>query len=165
VKSQCLQTERSCWKTAVAESAQSLKVRYLEVLRNCRKECVQEFSPRDLGIFQSSSRGLVLEALEGGAVKVFCRRTSSVREHFVHFAEITKEEIDGRSSPWRIHEVPEAVRSCRGARRLRKHSSSVKLGRNRSLDHSRNRVSGIRELKGRSLCIKTREVARCEVPR
>jgi hypothetical protein len=69
---------------------------------------MQEFSPRDLGIFQSSSRGLVLEALEGGTVKVFCRRTSSVREHFVHFAEITKEEIDGRSSPWRIHEVPES---------------------------------------------------------
>jgi hypothetical protein len=27
--------------------------------------------------------------------------------------------IDGRNSPWRIHEVREAVRSCRGAGKLR----------------------------------------------
>jgi hypothetical protein len=77
----------------------------------------------------------VLEALEEGTTKVFCRRTSPIREHFVHLTEITKEEIDSRSSPWRIHEVPEAVRYFIGARRLQKHSSSVKLGRNRSLDH------------------------------
>jgi hypothetical protein len=41
-----------------------------------------------------------------------------VKEHFVHFAGIVKEEFDGRNSPWRIREVPRAVGSCRGARRI-----------------------------------------------
>jgi hypothetical protein len=42
-----------------------------------------------------------------------------VKEHFVHFVGIVKEELDGRNSPWRIREVPRAVRSCRGAEELR----------------------------------------------
>ena len=41
-----------------------------------------------------------------------------MKDHFVHFTEITKEEFDGRSSPCRIHEVPEAVKSHKGAMRL-----------------------------------------------
>jgi hypothetical protein len=49
---------------------------------------------------------------------VFCRKTSFVREHFVHFVGIIKEEFDGRNPPWRIHEVSEAVKSCKGARKL-----------------------------------------------
>jgi hypothetical protein len=77
-----------------------------------------------------------------------CRRTSFIREHHVHFVEIVKEEFDSHNPLWRIHEVLEAVRYHKGVRRLRKPSSSVNLGRNRSFDHSRNQVSGIRELKG-----------------
>jgi hypothetical protein len=36
----------------------------------------------------------------------------------VHFAENIKEEFDGQNPPWRIREVPEIIRSRRGARRL-----------------------------------------------
>jgi hypothetical protein len=118
-----------------------------------------------LQLSKKSSRGIVLEELEEGVAKVFCRRTSPVREHFVRLTEVTKEEIDGRSSLWRIHEVPEVIRSCIGVRKLQKHSSSVKLGRNQLLDHSWNQVLGIHELKGQSICIKTRVVMRCEVSR
>jgi hypothetical protein len=49
---------------------------------------------------------------------LFHRRTSLERRYRVHFAEIIKEEFDGRNSPWRIHEILETVRSCRGERRL-----------------------------------------------
>jgi hypothetical protein len=41
-----------------------------------------------------------------------------MKEYRVHFAGVVKEESDGRNSPWRIHEVPRAVRSCRGVRRV-----------------------------------------------
>jgi hypothetical protein len=56
-----------------------------------------------------------------------------VKDHFAHFPEITKEEIDGRSSPWRIHEVPEAIRSHRGARRLWCVFSKCKYRENRAV--------------------------------
>jgi predicted metal-dependent hydrolase len=42
-----------------------------------------------------------------------------VKEHFVHFAGIVKEELDGRNSLWRIREVSRAVGSCKGAEELR----------------------------------------------
>ena len=61
--------------------------------------------------------------------------TSFAREYFVHFAGIVKEEFDGWNSPWRIHEVLRAIRSYRGAGKLR-------LGEIRSLDHSRNSFQG-----------------------
>jgi hypothetical protein len=41
-----------------------------------------------------------------------------VKEHFVHFAGIVKEEFDGQNSSWRIHEVPRAIGSCNGERRI-----------------------------------------------
>jgi hypothetical protein len=41
-----------------------------------------------------------------------------VKEYHVHFAGVVKEESDDRNSPWRSREVPRAVRSCRGARRV-----------------------------------------------
>jgi hypothetical protein len=46
-----------------------------------------------------------------------------------------------------------------------KHSSSASSGEIGPLDHSRNLISWIRELKGQNPCIKIREVARCEVPK
>jgi hypothetical protein len=42
-----------------------------------------------------------------------------VKDYLVHFVGVVKEELDGRNSPWRIREVPRAVRSCRGVGRLR----------------------------------------------
>jgi hypothetical protein len=36
----------------------------------------------------------------------------------VHFIGVVKEALDGQNSPWRIREVFEVVRSCRGARRI-----------------------------------------------
>jgi hypothetical protein len=50
---------------------------------------------------------------------LFCRWTSSVKEYLVHFTGVVKEESDGQNSPWRIREVLEAVRSCRGVGELR----------------------------------------------
>jgi hypothetical protein len=41
-----------------------------------------------------------------------------VKENFVHFVGIVKEEFDDQNSPWRIREVSRAVRSCRGAGEL-----------------------------------------------
>jgi hypothetical protein len=38
----------------------------------------------------------------------------------VHFVGVVKDELDGRNPPWRIREVPVAIRSCRGAGKLRK---------------------------------------------
>jgi hypothetical protein len=54
-----------------------------------------------------------------------------------------------------------------------KHSSSASSGeigpwdpsRQGPLDHSRNLISWIRELKGQNPCIKIREVVKCEVPK
>jgi hypothetical protein len=54
-----------------------------------------------------------------------------VKEHFVHFAGIVKEKLDGRNSLRGIHEVP---RSCSDLAEEKEgyseHSSSVKLRRN-----------------------------------
>jgi hypothetical protein len=58
------------------------------------------------------------EFSEGGVVKVFHGRTSSERRYHVHFTEIVNEEIDGRNSPWRIREFPEAIRYYRGTGKL-----------------------------------------------
>jgi hypothetical protein len=52
-----------------------------------------------------------------------------VKEYLVHFAGIVKKELDGRNSPWRIREVSRAVRSCRGAGKLRKVFFKCKLRR------------------------------------
>jgi hypothetical protein len=41
-----------------------------------------------------------------------------VREHFVHFIGIIKEELDGQNYAWRIYKFPRAVRYCRRARRV-----------------------------------------------
>jgi hypothetical protein len=57
--------------------------------------------------------------LEGGVAKLFRKRTSSIREYDVRFARIIKEVLDGRNSPREICKVPRAIRSCRGARKLR----------------------------------------------
>jgi hypothetical protein len=85
---------------------------------------------------------LFLEFLKGGVAKVFRRRTSSERRYRVHFAEIVKEEIDGRNSPWRIREVLEAVRSCRGTGKLRQEFSKCKSQENRTIGFEPIRVIG-----------------------
>jgi hypothetical protein len=68
---------------------------------------------------------------EFSALKYWKRRNNLVsladkfcERYFIHFAKIVKEEFDGQNPPWRIREVPKAVRSHRGARELRQHSSS-----------------------------------------
>jgi hypothetical protein len=66
---------------------------------------------------------------------LFCRWTSSVKEYLFHFAGVVKEELDGRNSPWRIHEIPRVIISGRRARRV---TASVflkrKLRRERPVD-------------------------------
>jgi hypothetical protein len=42
-----------------------------------------------------------------------------MKEQFVHFTGIVKEEFDGRNSSWRIHKILRAVRSCKGEEELR----------------------------------------------
>jgi hypothetical protein len=55
-----------------------------------------------------------------------------MKEYLVHSIGVVKEELDGRNSPWRIHEIPRAVRSCRGVGRLRKVFFKCKLIRPRN---------------------------------
>jgi hypothetical protein len=52
-----------------------------------------------------------------------------VKIHVFISPEIVKEEFDGQNPPWRIHEVPKAIRSHRGAGELRQHSSSARSGK------------------------------------
>jgi hypothetical protein len=65
-----------------------------------------------------------------------------VKEYLVHFVGVVKEELDGRNSPWRIHEVPRAVRSCRGAGKLRQVFFKCKLRRNRTIGSKSTRAIG-----------------------
>jgi hypothetical protein len=55
-ESQSLQPKGVFEKPVVIGSAQSrIGSNTLKYLKNCHKECTQEFSPKDLRIFQSSS--------------------------------------------------------------------------------------------------------------
>jgi hypothetical protein len=45
---------------------------------------------------------------------LFCWWERFTKEHFVHFAGIVKEELDGRNSARGIHEILRTIRSCRG---------------------------------------------------
>ena len=60
-----LQPEGVVEKTSIVESAQSRRGSNTRVyLKKCRKECTQEFSPKNLRIFQSSSGGIGSSKLE-----------------------------------------------------------------------------------------------------
>jgi hypothetical protein len=98
-------------------SAQSLKFQILESIQEL-PQGVHAGVFLKTRVMEKAQRNLCLKTLEGGTTTLFCWWTSFREEHFVHFAEIIKEEFDGQNPPWRIHEVPEAVRSCRGAGRL-----------------------------------------------
>jgi hypothetical protein len=65
-----------------------------------------------------------------------------VKEYLVHFVGVVKEELDGRNSPWRIHEVPRVARSCRGAGKLRQVFFKCKLRRNQTVGSESTRVAG-----------------------
>jgi hypothetical protein len=60
----------------------------------------------------------------------------------VHFEGVVKEALDSHNSPWRIHEVPEAIRSCRGAGELRQVFSKCKLRRNQTMGSKSTMVVG-----------------------
>jgi hypothetical protein len=70
--------------------------------------------------------------------------------------EITKEEIDRSEF---------SVENSRGSRTVRslQRSREVTVGRNRTVGSLAEFISGFRELKGRNLHIKTREIAKGEV--
>jgi hypothetical protein len=65
----------------------------------------------------------------------------------VHFTGVVKEALDGWNSPWRIHEVLRAVRSCRGAGELQQAFSKHSPSQKGLLDHLHNLISWIHELK------------------
>jgi hypothetical protein len=65
-----------------------------------------------------------------------------MKEYLVHFVGVVKEELDGRNSPWRIREIPRAVRSCRGAGKLRQVFFKCKLRRNWTVGSKSTRVVG-----------------------
>jgi hypothetical protein len=73
--------------------------------------------------------------LKGGAAISFRRWTSFVKEHFVHFMGIVKDEFNDRNCLWRIHKFLRTVRSYRGSGKL----WSGEIG---SLDHSWNSFWG-----------------------
>jgi hypothetical protein len=52
-----------------------------------------------------------------------------MKEYIVHLKGVVKEKLGGRNSSWRIHEIPRAVRSCRGAGKLRQVFFKCKLRR------------------------------------
>jgi hypothetical protein len=81
-------------------------------------------------------------------MKLFCRRTSSVREHFVHFTGIVKEKFDGRilcgeftksRKPSDLVEEQEGYGEC---------FSKCKLRRNRAIGSPVDTHFGFRRFEG-----------------
>jgi hypothetical protein len=65
-----------------------------------------------------------------------------MKEYVVHLVGVVKEELDSQNSPWRIHEIPRAVRSCRGAGKLRQAFFKCKLKRDWTVGSKSTRVVG-----------------------
>jgi hypothetical protein len=83
----------------------------------------------------------------------------------VSFRRNHQGEIDGRNSPWRIHEVPKAVNLAEereGYKAFIEREESGEIGR--WITHI-FRISGFQEVKSRSLCSETHEIAKGEVLR
>jgi hypothetical protein len=120
-------------KTTVAGVRRVEGIQHLEVSESCRKECVQESSLR-LRVVRKIRRDKSFEAIKGStkswSISSDSRRRrfgsqliKSRKESLVHVVNVSRRRrTDGQDLVERICGIPPAVRSDRGAGRLRLHS-------------------------------------------
>jgi hypothetical protein len=111
--------------------------------------------------------------VSGGVTRLCCRRLSSWQTTLSNLQKFSEGRTDGWNSPWRIREIPRAVRSHRVARRLRWSFSASGSSGERGLYihanedrwiYSRNSISGFRGWKDRNFVIWIRETAKSDNP-